>query len=234
MLGRGMGVDAVHDGSSRRSAGGLRVSVLVSVRLYREGLAHALRAAGMDVVGVWASLADAIVDLVRSPPDVAVLDVARPGGLQVVSELRRRIPDTRIVVLSIDEVEGDVLAWAEAGIAGYLTRDGSVDDLVECVSAAAHHRAHCSPRISGALLEHVHALAVGRAAPPAGVAMLTTREREIAELLEDGLSNKQIATRLHIELATVKNHVHSILAKLQVTRRSDAAAQMRRSRGALV
>lgn len=232
MLALGMGVEADHGRLSLGSVSGLRVSVLVSVRLYREGLAHALRSAGMDVVGVWASLADAIVDLVRTPPDVAVLDVARPGGLEIVSQLRRRIPDTRIVVLSIDEVEQDVLAWAEAGIAGYVTRDGSVEDLVRCVSAAARRHAHCSPRISGALLDHVHALAASGPVSSA-IASLTAREREIAGLLEDGLSNKQIAARLQIELPTVKNHVHSILAKLQVTRRADAAAQMRRARGAL-
>ena len=232
MLALGMGAEP---GSGRmpRRCGGLRVYVLVSVRLYREGLANALRRAGMDVVGLAGSWADALVALVAQPPDVAVLDVARPGGLEIVSELRRRVPETRIVVLSVDEVERDVLAWAEAGISGYVTRDGSLDDLVRSVTSAARREAHCPPGISGALLERVHVLAAcGPAPTPVG--SLTVREREIAGLLEAGLSNKQIAARLQIELPTVKNHVHSILGKLQVAGRADAAAEMRRVRQAFV
>jgi two-component system, NarL family, nitrate/nitrite response regulator NarL len=135
-------------------------------------------------------------------------------------------------VLAVDEVDRDVLAWAEAGIAGYVTRDGSVDDLIRAVRCAARHEIHCAPEIAAALLERVHVLAA-RGAHDTPIGSLTTREHEIAELLEAGLSNKQIAAELQIELATVKNHVHSILAKLQVTRRIDAAAHMRRARRAL-
>jgi two-component system, NarL family, nitrate/nitrite response regulator NarL len=213
--------------------GGLRVFVLASVRLYREGLADALRRAGMDVVGVAGTWAQAHVALRARPPNVAVLDVAGPRGLEIVGELRRRIPETRIVVLAVDEVERDVLAWAEAGACGYVTRDGSVDDLVRTVRSAARREAHCAPKISGALLEHVHVLATG-GPPPAPIGSLTAREHEIAELLAAELSNKQIAAELQIELATVKNHVHSILAKLEVSRRADAGAEMRRARGRLV
>jgi two-component system nitrate/nitrite response regulator NarL len=209
------------------------VLVFASVRLYRDGLADALRRAGMDVVGVVGTWADALVSLRAVAADVALLDVAGPGGLEIVRELRLGVPETRIVVLAIDEVERDVLAWAEAGVSGYVTRDGSVDDLVLAVVSAARREAHCAPRISGALLEHVHVLSVS-GPPSAPIGSLTRREREIAELIETELSNKQIAAHLHIELATVKNHVHSILAKLEVSRRADAAAQMRRARRAVL
>ena len=208
----------------------VRTFVLAAVRLYREGLADVLaRSGGIDVVGIAAQADDAITAIARLRPEVAVLDVAGPGGLEIVRELRLEAPETRIVVLAVTEIDRDIVAWAEAGISGYVTRDGTLDDLVDAVMAAARGEARCTPRISAALLERVHALAAGRAAS-AGVTSLTAREREIAELLEAGLSNKEIATRLHIELPTVKNHVHSILGKLDVGRRADAVAELRRAR----
>lgn len=208
----------------------VRVFVLAAVRMYREGLADVLaRSGAFDIVGSSAHAQDALAAVTRLRPDVAVLDVAGPGGLEVVRGLRLEAPETRIVVLAVTEIERDIVAWAEAGISGYVTRDGTLDDLVDAVTAAARGEARCAPRISAALLERVHALAAGRAAS-AGVTSLTAREREIAELLESGLSNKEIAARLHIELPTVKNHVHNILGKLDVTRRADAATELRRAR----
>lgn len=203
--------------------------VFASVRFYREGIAGVLERAGMNVVGLAAEWPDALDDVVAGRPDVVVLDVAGPRGLEIVRELRLSLPETRIVVLAIVEVERDVIAWAEAGISGYVTRDGSLDDIVRSVESAARREAHCAPNISGALLERLHVLASVRPSSPA-VASLTTREREIASLLEAGLSNKQIALQLHIELPTVKNHVHSILGKLGVARRTDAASELRRAR----
>lgn len=208
----------------------LRVFVLASIRLYREGIADALRRRpGIDVVGLASSHDDAVAIVDAKRPAVAVLDVAGDDGLELVRELRVLAPRMRIVVLAITEVDRDVLAWAEAGISGYVTRDGSLDDLVAAVTAAARGEAACAPRISAALLERVHALA--SAQPTTGaLSRLTAREREIAELLEARLSNKQIAARLHIEVTTVKNHVHNILRKLQVTRRADAADELHRAR----
>jgi len=212
----------------------LDVFVFASVRLYRDGVADALRRAGIDVTGTAGTWSDALVGLLASPPQVAILDVGGPGGVEIVSELRRRLPQTRLVVLAVDEVERDVLTWAEAGIAGYVTRNGSLDDMIAAVRAAARREAHCAPRISGALLEHVHTLAGAHSRTHTPLGALTAREREIAELLEAGLSNKEIASQLQIELTTVKNHVHSVLAKLHVARRSEAAAEMRRARQTFV
>jgi DNA-binding NarL/FixJ family response regulator len=210
--------------------GRIRVLVLASIRLYREGIADALRRdPRIDVVGLVSSSDDAVAIVGAQRPTVAVLDVGGADGLDLVRELRLLAPRLRIVVLAITEVDRDVLAWAEAGISGYVTRDGSLDDLLSAVTAAAHGEASCAPRISAALLERVHALAMGHHASSA-LATLTVREREIAELLEARLSNKQIAAQLHIEVTTVKNHVHNILSKLQVTRRADAAAELHRAR----
>lgn len=122
--------------------------------------------------------------------------------------------------------ERDIVATAEAGIGGYVPPDASIEDLVEAVKHAARGEMICSPRVAAALARRIATLAsnrpVGSAAPS-----LTAREMEVLELLEIGLSNKQIANRLSIRLATVKNHVHSILAKLNVRRRGEAVAALR-------
>ena len=198
------------------------VFVIAPVRLYREGIADALERAGHTVVGQATDVSDALGLLPDMPPAVALLDTEGADGRAAVRALRRRAPRMRIVVLAISGTAKDVIAWAEAGIAGYVTCHDSLDDLIETVAAAARGEAHCAPRVNGALLEHVHQLAAGRVASGAAAA-LTVREREIAECLCDGLSNKQIAAKLHIALPTVKNHVHSVLGKLEVSHRTEAA-----------
>ena len=118
------------------------------------------------------------------------------------------------------------LACAEAGVAAFVTRDTSLDGLTATLECVAQGGARCSPRATAALLRRLASLADGR--PPATRgAQLTPREREILTLIDQGRSNKQIARQLQIQLATVKNPVHSVLEKLQVERRGAAAAAMR-------
>ncbi|HEX7241600.1 MAG TPA: response regulator transcription factor, partial [Longimicrobiaceae bacterium] len=126
----------------------------------------------------------------------------------------------------IVETEDVVLACAEAGVSGYVSRGASLDDLVGALRSVARGELVCSPHIAGSLFRRVAALSERREASPAAV--LTPREREILGLIDQGLSNKEISRRLRIELSTVKNHVHNLLEKLQVSRRGAAAACLRR------
>jgi DNA-binding NarL/FixJ family response regulator len=133
---------------------------------------------------------------------------------------------TRVVVLGVHEVESEVMACAEAGVAGYVTREASLEELVNVVESVARGESLLAPRIGALLLRRV-AEAAKHSRIPAAVDRLTPREIEIVGLIDEGLSNKQIAGQLSIELATVKNHVHSILEKLEVGRRAEAAARVR-------
>ena len=164
------------------------------------------------------------VDQVR--PDVVVVDTATPDGLSTVRALARRCPGVRIVALGVPEHEPELIACAEAGISGYVNRDGSIDDLIAAIDSVARGEMLCSPRIAAALVRRVAALA-GERSPVGTEARLTRREIEVARLIDEGLSNKEIAQRLCIELPTVKNHVHHILGKLDVRRRGEAAARLR-------
>jgi DNA-binding NarL/FixJ family response regulator len=206
------------------------VYIVADVRLYRDGLVHALaQAEEIDVAGAAGSLAEALAAVAARPPDAVLLDVSTPGSLDAVRAIAAVAPGTRVVALSIADRESDVLAYAEAGVSGYVTRDAGLDELVACLEGAVRGDVLCSPSIAGALLRRVTTLAARVGDAPAA-RMLTSRELEIVDLIGGGLSNKEIAGRLHIEVATVKNHVHNILEKLQVPRRGDAVAVVRAGR----
>jgi DNA-binding NarL/FixJ family response regulator len=134
---------------------------------------------------------------------------------------------TRVLALGVADRVDDVLACAEAGAAGYVTRDASLDELVAAVHATTHSELVIAPAMAAALLQRAGHLARARAVDRQPDVKLTAREIQIVALIDAGLSNKQIAARLSIELSTVKNHVHNILDKLDVTRRNDAAAVVR-------
>jgi two-component system, NarL family, nitrate/nitrite response regulator NarL len=205
----------------------IRVLVVADIRLFRDGLADFLaRDPDIDVVGRAADGDEAATLASREAPDVTVVDMAMIERTATARRLRRICPQTKVVALAVPETEPHVLACAEAGAVAYVAREGSIEDLVAAVRQAQVGEAIASPRMTGALLRRVAALAAeqGRRAP---VHSLTARELEIVGLIDDGLSNKQIAYRLSVELPTVKNHVHRILGKLDVDRRAQAAARAR-------
>jgi DNA-binding NarL/FixJ family response regulator len=155
-------------------------------------------------------------------PDVVLADLSERANLHVVRTVATTFPRLRIVGLSVWEVEQDIVACAEAGVHGYVSHDASIDELLAIVESVLGGESFCSPETAALArkLSRRHAEAQYPGA-------LTYREREIGRLIERGLSNKEIAGELSIELATVKNHVHNILEKLHVRRRGEVAAQLR-------
>src|SRR6185436_17682483 len=200
-----------------------RVLIVVGVRLYREGLVQLLsQSQGLGVVGAESDGSHALARLDEMRPDVALVESGLPDLDTIVQALTRRTPPVPLVAIGIADSDTDVLACAERGFVGYVTRDASVEELARTVCEAARGELTCSARTAGILMRHLGMLA-GQLRPASAAARLTRREREIAVLMGADLSNKEIATRLRIEVATVKNHVHNVLDKLQVHRRSDAA-----------
>jgi two-component system nitrate/nitrite response regulator NarL len=207
----------------------VRVAIITDIRLYREGLRALLARAGVDVIRTTddGDSEDAGVSCVLATrPDVALLDLSMPSWHDDLRALINSGCETCIVALGVLESEPDVVACAEAGVAGYVPRDASVDDLVRTMHRVLRGEVVCPPRIVGGLFRRLGVLALERA-PAASVQKLTARELQIVDLIDEGLSNKQIARRLNIEPSTVKNHVHNVLEKLEVRRRADAAACVR-------
>jgi DNA-binding NarL/FixJ family response regulator len=200
----------------------LRVVIVMGVRLYRDGLASVLDAHdGIQVVARAADWRDALPLVSRHHPDVVLVDLPAVENRGVVRQLAAA-GDRRacVVALSITGSD-DVVRWAEAGVAGYVTREDSLEDLITVVESVVRDEMPCSPRAAAMLIRRVGMLAADRQFT---ATRLTAREREIVMLMERGLSNKEIGRSLSIQVATVKNHVHNILDKLQVSSRSDAVA----------
>jgi two-component system nitrate/nitrite response regulator NarL len=209
------------------------ILIVADTRLYRDGLARSLgRRQGIRVVGASVGPEDALAQLRERSPDVVVLDLA-DDGLSRMRTLFRAVPDAKVVVLGLPESDADVVAYAEAGVSGFVARDSSLDELAACVRSVACDDLVFSPRVAAILLEQVKALASGNGGGPRRPA-LTSRQLEVLQLVDVGLSNKEIAQRLCIEVSTVKNHVHQVLDKLHVRSRTEASATFRSwSRGSL-
>jgi two-component system nitrate/nitrite response regulator NarL len=206
----------------------LRVLFVHPVRAYREAVALALHAgAGFDVF-ILERLARRSAPPGRRP-DVVLVDVA-PDPAARVRETRSHFPSLPVVALGTGEAADDIVSVLEAGAAGYLTRDDPLGVVADTLAAVARGEMTASPVVAAALGRRVAELAAARRDAPA-LERLTGREREILELIAEGLSNKEIARRLGVRPLTVKNHVHNLLQKLEVRRRGEAAALLRGTAG---
>jgi two-component system nitrate/nitrite response regulator NarL len=211
---------------------GIHVLVISGVCLYRDGLAALLaRQRRVESVATAADVAEG-VETARAGatrPDVVLLDSAGIDIGAAICSLREQVPEVQVVALTVQNREQELLAAAEAGAVGFVTVEASIKELVATIESAHRGEALCSPSLAAALMRRLAARA-SQHEGPAPMPALTSREREIVELIDEGLSNKQIALQLRIELATVKNHVHNILGKLGVRRRGEAAALLRAGR----
>jgi two-component system nitrate/nitrite response regulator NarL len=212
----------------------VRLLVVAEVRLYREGIQNALAARSQFAVVGAASNADEALKLIGShQPDVVIVDMATKQSLEIARTIHEHAiviaPAIKIVAFGVEELEGDVLTCAEAGLSGYVPFDASVDDLVDRVESVARGELLCTPKIAAALFRKMHGRRESAGGAPEALG-LTTREQEVLVLLHDGFSNKEIATQLYIEVCTVKNHVHHILDKLQVSSRAQAVMKLSDSR----
>jgi DNA-binding NarL/FixJ family response regulator len=204
----------------------IRVIIVTDVRLYRDGLEQCLqRLDGVAVVGVAADVEAATTMAAQASPDIVLMDMSMPASVAAVPRIRSAAAGSKVVAFAIAGDESDVISYVESGVAGYVPRDGSVKDLRRAIESAWNGEAICSPRVAADAFSRLARLSAGR--PPAPLSELTPREQEVARLIEQGMSNKQIARRLVITLATVKNHVHNVLEKLRVRRRGEVGARIR-------
>jgi two-component system nitrate/nitrite response regulator NarL len=203
----------------------VRVFVASDVRVYREGVSRLIAGEDSFELAGAAATAEAPSRLRdAAQPDVVLIDATRGVNLILAREISSAAGEGQVVALVAPNQDDDLLAWAGAGVSGLLSWEASSRQLVEILRRAAGGETPCSPDVAEALLRRAREQP-GRHFGYQG--SLTEREAEIAELVADGLSNKAIAVELSIEVATVKNHVHSVLEKLRVHSRGEAAAKLR-------
>lgn len=198
----------------------MRLLVVTDIRLYRDALAAELQALpDVEHIEVAASGSAAVVAARRAECDVMLLDMALEGSTPIAVAVATARPGIRLVALGVKEDGPDVVACAEAGVAGYVARDAGFDDLVDALRTVHRGEVRCSGTVAAGLVRHISHQARLRHALPA-TAQLTRREREVLRLLEADMSNKEIARALNLQLSTVKNHVHNVLAKLGASGRA--------------
>ncbi|MFC8130898.1 LuxR C-terminal-related transcriptional regulator [Streptomyces sp. NPDC057302] len=202
----------------------MRVAILGPVRLYRQTIREALvRRSQVIVLGDACPDAAGVTRIRRLGPDIVLVDVTSAGAVGSLRTLTTGLPGIRTVAIGVPERDDDVIACLEAGVAACVPLEDDLTGLVETLRQVIEGVAVCSPLVTGSLFRRLAALGdERRGLTPAKP--LTPREREIAGLLAEGLSNREIGRRLFIELSTVKNHVHNILEKLRLTGRSGAAS----------
>ena len=210
-------------GAKDESSAPISIVVAVAVRLYRDGLARMLSEhRHLRLAGTAATAAEAEAAVLALRPDVVVIDVAVGDVFGLMRTLRAQQLDTRILAFAVQEEVSSILTYAEAGADGFVTANGSMIDLVRAIESTAAGELLCSPRMAADLL-HRAAQRLKQQTDPGAGPSFTAREQEVLSLLKQGRSNKEIASRLHIAEATVKNHVHHLLEKLHVATRTQAA-----------
>jgi two-component system, NarL family, nitrate/nitrite response regulator NarL len=207
----------------------ISILIAVSVRLYRDGLAATLsEQKHLRVAGTAGTSLDGQLAARALQPDVVVVDVSLTDALSLIRTLRAEQPISRILAFAVEEDICTILEYAEAGADGFVSTNCSAIELTEAIERTAAGELLCSPRIAADLLRSA-AQRVREHTRWDVNTLLTGREQQVFTLLKIGRCNKEIARALGISQATVKNHVHQVLKKLQVTTRSQAAATSHRS-----
>jgi DNA-binding NarL/FixJ family response regulator len=185
----------------------------------------------ITVVGRATTVAEAMSYLEAGQCNMVLISaqLADNGALKLTETAVEINPDTKVLVTGLPESKNIILQYVMAGAAGYVLEDVSVENLLDHIRAVHDDKAIVSPEIAAALMEQISELAYISSQDQldtTAVTDLTNREREVLNLIGEGLTNQEIADRLFIEVGTVKNHVHNLLKKLDVNSREEAAAYL--------
>lgn len=203
----------------------ISLGIVSDVRFIREALVDIFTASGrVKVIGAVAEFDKSFDRMLTLRPDIVLVDTSFPSALVHVRRIKKIAPRLHIIALALADREDDVIAWAESGIVGYIPRTAGLNELLPILDATLRGEQPCSPRVASGLMRRV---AAGWSPEPTSEPLpLTPRETEILQLINEGMSNKEISKRLMIGLATTKSHVHNLLGKLGLNNRRQAACWM--------
>lgn len=211
----------------------IKVLLINDVRLIGNLFASVLEdEPDMDVLGCLSTFEDSVEYMKTQKADVVLVSVGLPdqGALKLTRIVMESAPDTKVLVVGLaEENQHDMLRYIEAGAAGYILKDSSLQELTDMIRLARQGEARVSTRMAGVMMERLFRLARMFSAVEHkvdGDVRLTSRELEVLQFIGEGLTNQEIAARLVVEVGTVKNHVHRILEKLHVSSRQEAASYL--------
>lgn len=209
------------------------ILVVEDNRLVRDGITAMLAEQRDFKVVAAVDRAPAALEQAREmKPELVLLDAALGDHdtHRLVADIKHATPEVRIIIMDLLPVPEDVLDFVNAGVSGFIAKDATLDDFVSTIRSVASGRDVLPSSLTGTLFSHIAKLAVGRKPSEVLTAVrMTERERAVFDLIADGLSNKEIALRLHLATNTIKGHVHNILEKLALHTRLQIAAYARTS-----
>ena len=210
----------------------IRILLVNEIRLMGNVIAAALEdEPDIHVVARVTNMEEALKVIQEKEVDIALVSTRLPdqGALKLTGVITELAPETKVLALGLTEEKKRVLCYVEAGATGYILKDDSLDDMLETIRAVQAGKVFVSPEIAAAMVERISDLTQMFSDVENSVtdeADLTPRELEVLQLIGEDLTNQQIAEQLVIEVGTVKNHVHNILDKLNVSSRGEAAAYL--------
>jgi DNA-binding NarL/FixJ family response regulator len=211
----------------------ISVAVIEDNRLVREGITALLNQLP-DLRVVAGGDSDAAAALTTIAPQVVLLDLGLRNGdsLRIAEKVRKEFPASKIIVMDLLPVHEDIVEFVNAGVSGFIMKDATLDDLVRTIRSVAEGVNVLPPQMTGSLFSQIARDAVARGRPEALDAVrMTPRERQVINLIAEGLGNKEIASRLHIATHTVKSHVRNVMEKLMLHTRLQIAAYAHREEG---
>lgn len=196
--------------------------------LLREGISAIIkRQSDMKVVSEAGSNKRPLQVIRDLKPNVLLLDLGlrNQSSLELVKTVRSEIPDTKVIVMDLAPTQADLLLFVRAGVSGFVLKDATTPDFLKTIRAVARGKKILPPLMTGSLFSQIVEQAIAGAITPRVIeaVRMTKRERQVIFLIADGLSNKEIAYKLHLSTYTVKSHVHNILEKLLLRSRVQIA-----------
>src|SRR6056297_4369 len=195
--------------------GMIRIILADDHKITRDGPRAPLeRQSDMRVVGEAANGREAIRLAIDLAPDVVVMDISMPelNGVEATRQIRESLPETKVIALSMYADRRYVIGMVKAGVSGYLLKNCAFDELVNAIGAVLNNESFLSPRIADTVMkDYTHILEHGEAS---AISVLSVREREVLQLIAEGLSTKEIAERIHVSVKTVETHRQQTMKKL--------------------
>ena len=197
-------------------------------RLLREGLTSLIREQpGFTILAASADIDEALRAVRTAEPSVVLLDFSleNDDSLRVTATVHKEVPAAKVIVMGLLPLQEDVADFVTAGASGFIMKDATFDEFIATIRAVAAGAQVLPTQLTGSLFSQIARIAVRRGKPRELESIgLTVRERQVVDLISDGMSNKEIAARLHIAIHTVKSHVHNVLEKLALHTRLEVAA----------
>jgi len=205
----------------------IRLLLIEDNRILRDGIVAMLKAYGdINIVAASGSGEKGILKIHKLKPNVILLNLGlrSQNSLHVVEIMKKEFPEAKVIVMDLAPAQGDILHFVKAGASGFILKDASPEDFLNAIRSVAEGGKILPPVFSGSLFSQIVERAVNNGKPDLTKAVrMTKREKEVIELVSEGLTNKEIARQLRIAAYTVKSHVHNIMEKLALHTRLEIA-----------